>query len=187
MTVVLPKFKGWTKPETVTEVLERSLEHAKLESKWSHGSWFELDDLKLPEPQIGWSYDDDYDDSDERVENLDEIAERFEGLACTDVKACSAGIIAIETLDGEALYKYMRDEESTEQLLLADPLARRALEFLADAYVEVFGASPDDAYASPLHVVIHRNDSGFGDPEHHAKIVRGFERALEMSKEASAA
>jgi hypothetical protein len=167
----IPQFMRWTKPANVTEALERSLAHAQDEEKWVSGAWFEVD-----------------------PESHDRLVKEISKMSCTDVKACSAGIIAIETLDGEALYHYLtHGSELGEDLLANDPIAWGAMKFLATGLRDAFGVTEGDnnLYTTdPVAQVVAINDSRtptFTDRrEHHAKIVKGFERAVELSREADA-
>jgi hypothetical protein len=181
----IPQFMRWTKPANVTEALERSLAHAQDEEKWVSGAWFETD---LDEAETDpWS--DEVD-----PESHDRLVKEISKMSCTDVKACSAGIIAIETLDGEALYHYLtHGSELGEDLLANDPIAWGAMKFLATGLRDAFGVTEGDnnLYTTdPVAQVVAINDSRtptFTDRrEHHAKIVKGFERAVELSREADA-
>jgi hypothetical protein len=187
--IVIPKFKGWTKPKTVLEALERSLEHARDEDKWASGNWFEIDFRLI----VTEEYDDSVGDIVEKVDpsSMEQFAKQVEASVCTDIKACSAGIVAIETLDGEALFEYLRNgQEMSEDILMADPIAKGAFEFLADGLRREFGVpSGHDYHTEAIAQVVSINDrvgySGWSPEGHHAKIVRGFERAVELAREAA--
>lgn len=175
-----PRFKGWTKPKSVLEALERSLLHARNETKWTTGTWFDVPALR--------AY------SDEGQSTLEGAAKVIEGLACTDVKACAAGIIAIEVLDGEALFNYVANNtDFNDHILKDDPIAWGAVEFLAMAFDEEFSRDEqeqdDDGrkyyrHADALERIISRNDRGYvGNSEHHQRIVKCFEGAVALAKE----
>jgi hypothetical protein len=202
--VTIPKFKGWTKPETVVEALERSLEHAKIEQKWVSGSWFDTGDLDLPFVNDWHEHWDEgegeYVDGPNPAEK-EQVDKAFSQLVCTNVTACSAGIVAIETLDGEALYSFLRNGEELDiNLLRDDPIAWGALTFVARGFFDEFGLSSgwtkEMVEKTPIDFIIHNNDTvqplrdadgndlGYGDDKHHTRIVRGFEKALELAKAA---
>jgi hypothetical protein len=198
MTSTIPQFKGWTKPKTVAEALERSLAHAQIEEKWVSGGWFDTASLGEDIPlDLSDEYGDDVDE--DKVERLSEGVAK---MTCTNVSACAAGIVAIETLDGEALYEYLRSSEELDTDWLAqDEVFAAAIKFVAKGFIEVFGEEeppyegaimPDpDTVGGAVHIVIAVNDSHpsneltqFGEVKHHTLIVNGFEKALELAKAA---
>jgi hypothetical protein len=197
MPDVIVKFKGWTKPETVIEALERSLEHAKIEEKWVSGGWFDTASLSDEIPTD--LTDDGYGEVDMAV--VKEFSEGVAKMECTNVAACSAGIVAIETLDGEALYEYLRaSEELSSEWLAQDEVFAGAIKYVAKGFLEVFGEEeppyegaimPDpDTVDGAVHIIVSCNDStprgeltAFGEVKHHTLIVNGFEKALAMAKE----
>lgn len=173
-----PRFKNWTKPKTVLEALERSLLHARNEAKWTTGAWFDV-------PAINHH---------PGVDSLENAAKVIEGMACTDVKACAAGIIAIEVLDGEALFNYVANNtDFNDHILKDDPIAWGAVELLATAFDEEFKGDEqeqdDDGggyyrHADALERIISRNDRGYiGNSKHHQRIVKCFEGAVALAKE----
>jgi hypothetical protein len=179
--VTIPRFKNWVKPVSVLEALERSLDHARIEAKWSDGSWFVTD----------IAVDTDWDNN-LTADSHAEVTKQIEGMVCTDVQACSAGIVAIETLDGVALYNFLAHSEELDQdILKADPICWGALEVLAEAFGEEFKEEEleADKYAhgspiksrDPVGRIIYHNDRS-AQQEHHGRIVRGFERAVELAK-----
>jgi hypothetical protein len=183
----IPRFMGWVKPATVTEALERCLEHARVEEKWSYGQWFETG------LELHTMIDDETWEDVVTPESHDYVVKEIEGQTCTDVKACSAGIVAIEVLDGEALYHYLRaGEEMDQDALMRDPIARGALEFLAEGFRQEFEAVEDGsvfADSDPISCIVHFNDRGLAGntlTEHHGRIVRSFEKGLELSRAADA-
>jgi hypothetical protein len=186
--ITIPRFKGWTKPATVLEALERSLAHARMEDKWCSGEWFDTNLHNF----IHVEYNDR-----PTPKSLAIIAGQIEGMVCTDVKACAAGIVAIEVLDGEALFSYYNNNEKLSQnLLMGNPIFRGAIEMLAQALTQTFITSEEDdsptipSQEDPINRVIWLNDgpvddgSEYSADKHHAYIVKGFERAVELAKEA---
>lgn len=181
--VTIPRFKNWVKPVSVLEALERSLDHARIEAKWSDGSWFVVDHLAV---DTDWN-------NNLTADSHAEVTKQIEGMVCTDVQACSAGIVAIETLDGAALYNFLaHSEELNQDILKADPICWGALELLAEAFGEEFKEEEleADKYAlswgpiksrDPVSRIIYHNDRS-GQTKHHERIVRGFERAVELAK-----
>jgi hypothetical protein len=185
MTGTITKFKGWTKPASVLEALERSLEHARIEEKWASGAWFNVD-IVLEHDEFG-------DDVTEA--SKEEFDKTISGMTCTDVPACSAGIVAIETLDGEALYHYLANSEELDTNWLAeDPIFAGAIKLVARGFEEVFGTlkpayegqhMPDaDSVDGAVNIIIARNDSESNSAtrSHHARIVASFEKAVELAK-----
>lgn len=184
--LVIPRFKNWTKPANVLEVLERCLDHARIEQKWSSNEWFVTNGA----PNIEYEWETNW----VTPESHAEVTKWIEGQTCTDIKACAAGIIAIETLDGAALYAYLKSEELDEHFLKQDPLAWGAVERVAVAFAEEFAQEeavhdrPGKYDSDPLGRIIHHNDAGYLQRRnvnldgHHDRIVRCFERAVELER-----
>lgn len=103
---------GWTPPKDAEEALLRGHQFVAKEKRWICGSLFDWDPQRDPETGL----------------------ELLSPPSCTDVKACSLGILIIVCLDGPALKKYAaKGATATQFLLKADPVGAASLKFLAEA------------------------------------------------------
>lgn len=157
---------GWTKPENATVALERGLDIARDEQKWTRGAWFTLDRIKTRAKVTPWGEVD------------------CDKLVCTDVTACAGGILVIVCLNGPTLRAYFKGEVAPGVALASDEVGSAAAGLLRRGLVEVFGHYAEGRAVDQI-VTINDLDYDHGDrAAHHSKIVRGFERAVELSKEA---
>jgi hypothetical protein len=164
----------WKKPETEVEALEVCLDIARDELTWCSGSLFE--------PKKG--------------------ADLSKGPVCTNVQACAVGIVIMATMDGPEVKKYLdyggNFHGNEEESIRSNPVATAAVIRLARTVVG------NDGYAMTLDKAIrtveHENDDSrefevsyyhnkldrwidrYDRKRHHKKIVKLFERALEMAR-----
>lgn len=168
-------------PETPLEALERSLEWARDESRWSDGVLCE------------WK------DRDKRPKDVTSITAPEElAKVCHNVKACAMGILMIAMGNGRTALDiflsrtketWLLDQSGGEEatLLLARGFHPRGKKFTdfreAASFVEAYNddwAEESDFYDENSGAFLEQKYLK-SRSEHHARIVRGFERAVKYA------
>lgn len=131
-------FVPWTKPKTVPEALERSLEQAEDEKRWMSGAWWADTSINAIVATIRERVRKARDLPEGVYHHLDLEAIEEQELApfCRSVRACSAGILLLVCGDGKLLKKRLIEGEDMEPTgeLRGDQVAREAAVVLAMAF-----------------------------------------------------
>lgn len=172
-------------PATVKELLERALVGARDEQRWVSGSWFTVDTSVVKE------------DPDDLYSKLD-----WGKLSCTSVSACAMGLLVMYSENGPVIRAWFATEEGVpiSEICAQDPLISEAAVLLATAIRELqFATVPEGGEAGEWLVntahayrrdpsaavseIVTFNDMYSGDDEddNADRIVRAFERAVELA------
>ncbi len=161
-------MKKWTKPQSTVELLERSLARARDEEKWAMGEWCSTS----PEVQDAIAEGDKTD--------------AFWEKECQNAPACAMGIILLEGLDGKFFREYLYGRITGEAAIRSDAMCSEAVMLLAGALDGYGYEYIDDAICKVMDTNDHPpytdNEGNFDKQAHHARIVAGFEKAVELAK-----
>jgi hypothetical protein len=171
-------MKKWTKPQSTVELLERSLARARDEEKWAIGQWCSPSTQALDAVAF---------DSGDKTD-------AFWEQECQNAPACAMGIILLEGLDGKFFREYVYGRITGETAIRSDAMCSEAVMLLAQALdateYEYEYKYVDDAISHVMDINDHPpyvdNEGGFDRQAHHARIVAGFEKAVELAKGAIA-
>jgi hypothetical protein len=165
MSPVQPLWDGWSRPNRPSEVLDIGAEYARMEGLWCAGHLFQIRNweqdrhyVRSPEFVKGEGYPKDKNCFCAKCVAFRSYKHKIEteGLTCSNVKACSVGILIMSALDGPAVNAYfnpdrrkqyyasldlkalglkqrpdhVRDEEFIEKLLILDHVGGPACLFL---------------------------------------------------------
>lgn len=181
---ILTWLKDFHEPRSAVELLERALDWARDEARWVHGA------LIQPKP------DTPIAPQGRDIGRARQIAVKKSSDVdlCNNVGACAMGILIICTHDGGIIRKYLTGTQRSYEVELArdnDILCQATL-FLARGlhdrhrkYSDIHDAVADIEETNDE--LGYRTRKGEWKDEsrikHHARIVRGFERALKYAYE----
>ena len=155
-------------PADAVEALERGLEYARFEEHWTQSALFR------PGPNAQYDGHGVF------------IAAEDNAAVCTNVRACAMGILVIACLDGPAVRQFFTHEGFHEtQELRKNPVAMEATIHLARGFGAKFHTEDLEDHKDEFHYALSNvEDRNDWEETQHLDIVQGFEKSVEIAKQA---